>query len=342
MKKGDKTKQVGVQDIAEKLNISPSTVSRALNDHPKISKVTKEKVLDAALKMGYNPSIPNLMAPVKSDLVALIVPDVEKAFYRKIIEGMREELLDHGLNLMVFISGKDEQCVARLQESYLKMNIQGIVYVSYSKNVSLPHLGPLRKSNIPCVLINYTREDFPYTYVIPDLFQGAYDLTTHLVESGCRSLALFAEDSDDLIDNTLTEGFLSALSGSDTDITQKDVFFFPGNNRQRIFAQLRALLQEQRFPEGLVATSPQMAFTMLDFLQENNIRVPEDVFLAVIGEDQDPFFFKPSLSRLVLPGNNLGQLAARELLKQIKDIDYRRRSIVLPVKFLIKNSTLKT
>ena len=341
MKKGDKTKSVGVLDIAEKLNISPSTVSRALNDHPKISKLTKERVLDAALKMGYNPSIPNLMVPEKSDIVAVIVPDIEKAFYRKIIEGIREELTNQELNLMVYISQKDEKAVEKLNESYVKMNIQGVIYASYSKNVSLPHLNQLHKNNIPCVLINYTQEDFPFTYVIPDIFQGAYDLTTHLVESGCHSLALFVEDPNDLIDSTITEGFQSALSGDDTKITQKDIFFIPSDNRLQIIGKLKGMLKEHRLPEGLVASSPEIAFIILDFLIENNVRVPEDVFLAVIGEDQDPYFFKPSLSRLDLPGNNLGQIAARELLKQIKDIDYRHRTVVLPVKFIIKNSTLR-
>jgi DNA-binding LacI/PurR family transcriptional regulator len=90
-----------------------------------------------------------------------------------------------------------------------------------------------------------------------------------------------------------------------------------------------------------VASSPEIAFIILDFLNENKVRVPEDVFFAVIGEDKDPCILKPSLSRLALPGNNLGQIAARELLKQIKDIDYRQRTVVLPVKFIIKNSTLR-
>lgn len=341
MKKGDKTKSVGVLDIAEKLNISPSTVSRALNDHPKISKVTKEKVLDTALKMGYNPSVPNLMVPEKSDIIALIVPDIERVFYRGIIEGIREGLGDDDLSLMVFISQKDEKAVEKLHDNFLKMNIRGAIYVSYSKNVSLPNIDHLHKNNIPCVLINYTQDDFPFTYVIPDVFQGAYDLTTHLVESGCHSLALFAEDPNDLIESTITEGFQSALSGDGIEITQKDVFFIPGDNRQQITDRLKTMLDEHRLPEGLIASSPEIAFVIADFLSENNIRIPEDIFLAVVGDDQDPFFFKPSLSRLVLPGNNLGHIATRELLKQIKDINYRQRTIVLPVKFVIKNSTLR-
>ncbi|MBE0651129.1 MAG: LacI family DNA-binding transcriptional regulator [Bacteroidales bacterium] len=341
MKKGDKTKSVGVLDIAEKLNISPSTVSRALNDHPKISKQTKEKVLDAALKMGYNPTIPNLMVPEKSDIVALIVPDVEKAFYRKIIEGIREELESNGLSLMVFISQKNEITVEKLYDNFLKMNIRGIIYVSYSKNVSLPHLNRLSKNNIPCVIINYTQEDFPYTYVIPDIFQGAYDLTTHLVESGCRSLALFAGSPNDLIDNTVLDGFQNALVGQDNDTVKKNVFFIPGNDRPGIFNQLKALLDGNSLPEGIVATSPEIAFIILNFLTENNVRVPEDVFLAVIGEEQDPFFFKPSLSRLVLPGKILGQMAVQELMKQLTDINYEKHTIVHPVKFIIKNSTLR-
>lgn len=341
MKKGDKTKSVGVLDIAKKLNISPSTVSRALNDHPKISKLTKEKVLDAALKMGYNPSIPNLMIPEKSDIVAVVVPDIEKAFYRKIIEGIREELASQELNLMVYISQKDEKAVEKLNESYVKMNIQGVIYTSYNKSVTLQHLNHLHKNNIPCVLINYTQEDFPFTYVIPDIFQGAYDLTTHLIESGCHSLALFVEDPNDLIDSTIADGFKNALLGEEIEIKQKDVFFIRGTNRNRITGKLKTMIKEHHLPEGLVASSPEIAFIILDFLNKNKVRVPEDVFFAVIGEDEAPCILKPSLSRLALPGNDLGQIAARELLKQIKDIDYRQRTVVLPVKFIIKNSTLR-
>lgn len=342
LKKGGKTKSVGVQDIAEKLKISTSTVSRALNDHPKISQETKDKVLDAARKMGYNPSLPNLMVPDKSDIVALIVPDVETVFYRKIIEGIREELGNNNLNLMVFISQKDEKTVEKLQDNCLKMNIQGVIYVSYSKNVSLPHLNRLHDSNIPCVLINYTQEDFPFTYVIPDIFQGAYDLTTHFLESGCHSLAFFAGgDPNDIINDTITEGFQSALTGKNIETSNKNVFFIPGADRHGIFKQLKKMFNSDHLPDGLIASSPEIAFIILDFLNGNNVRVPEDVFLAVIGEDQDPYFFKPSLSRLVLPGNHLGQIAAGELLKQIKDTNHRQRTVVLPVKFIIKNSTLR-
>lgn len=341
MKKDDKTKSVGVQDIADKLKISASTVSRALNDHPKISKITKEKVLEAALKMGYNPSVPNLMIPDKNDIIGLVAPNLERTFYRRIMDGARDVLEKNGFNLIVFTTQKNPETIEKLQESCLKMNIRGIIYIVCSETNPLTVLENFHKNNMPCLLINHTQEDFPYTYVIPDIFQGVYDLTMHLIESGCRSIVLFAEDADDLIDATITDGFKSALAGQNSGSSKRNVFFIPGENRQEILDQLKIMFTDSNPPDGLIASSPEIAFIILNFLNENGVRVPEDVLLAVIGEDQDPFFFKPSLSRLVLSGNNLGQIASGELLKQLKDINYQQRTVVLPVKFIIKNSTLK-
>ncbi len=341
MKKGDKTKSVGVQDIAEKLNISPSTVSRALNNHPKISRATKERVLEAALKMGYNPTVPNLMAPEKNDVIALVVPDIERAFYRKIITGARNALKENDLDLIIFIAPESQKTAGKFQENCLKMNIRGIIHVARSRNNSLFSLEGFHKNNMPCVAVNYPQEGFPYSYVVPDIFQGAYDLTQHLIESGCHSFALFTEDPENFIDATITDGFYSALERHQIEAPKRNVFFISKGNRQAIIHQLKTMIKKGDLPEGLVATSPEIAFIILNFFSENGVKVPEDIFLAVIGTDQDTYFFTPPLSELVLPGNNLGQIAAGEIMKQLKDINYQPRTTILPVKFLIKNSTLK-
>jgi len=343
VEKERKKKSVGVQDIARKLNISASTVSRALNDHPKIRRETKEKVLDAAIKMGYNPAVPGLMLPDKNDIIALVVPDLNKVFYRKIIDGARDALLMNALDLIVIVTKDNEEITERLPENYLKMNLRGLIYVVSSKSNPLSALNSLYKNNIPCVFINRIQKEFPFTYVIPDVFQGAYDLTIHMIESGCRTLALFAENPDDLIDTALADGFHSALAEQGIEITKHDVFFISPDykHKQEITTQLTAMLYENSLPDGLLASSPETAHIMLNFLNENGLHVPADIFLAVVGEDQYTLLLKPSLSGLVLPGNKLGQTAANELLKQFKDIDYQKRTIIQPVKFIIKNSTLK-
>jgi len=131
----NKKEKVGVQDIADILNISASTVSRALNDHPRISRETKDKVWQVAKRLGYFSGIPEFSSPTKSDAVTILVPSFRSAFYIEVIEGVRDHFEKNGFNVFVLDTRNDDAKAAGFFKKYKNYGTSGVIHIVCNRNI---------------------------------------------------------------------------------------------------------------------------------------------------------------------------------------------------------------
>ena len=185
--------QITIKDIAKALNISASTVSRALKDHPDISRETKEAVNNLAAKLRYKPNAVALsLKNSKTNTIGVIIPEVVHFFFSSVISGIEDVAYDAGYNVMVCQSNERYAREIINAQALDSNRVEGAL-VSVSKEThDFAHLLYLEENGIPLVFFDRAPEELDVDKVIIDDCKAAYNATTHLIETGCRRIAHLA------------------------------------------------------------------------------------------------------------------------------------------------------
>ncbi|GAB3821996.1 hypothetical protein GCM10028895_25340 [Pontibacter rugosus] len=184
--------KVTIHDIAEKLNITASTVSRALNNSPRISDITKKAVLKAAKQMNYQPN--NIAAALrngKSNIIGIIVPTADRAFFASVIRGIEEVANDYNYKVIISQSYDNYDKEVQTIDALFSARVDGII-ASIGKNTEdFEHYRKAQERGFPLVLFDRTTDALEVSQVLIDDYWGAYKVVEHLIEQGCKRIAHF-------------------------------------------------------------------------------------------------------------------------------------------------------
>lgn len=204
--------KVTIHDIAEKLNITASTVSRALNDHPRISEATKKSVQKLAKSLNYQPN--NIAAALrngKTNIIGIIVPTADRAFFASVIRGIEE--IANKLNYRVIISQSNDNYEKEVQtiDALLSARVDGII-ASIGKNTeNFDHYKRMQEKSIPLVLFDRTTDELEVSQVMIDDYLGAYKVVEHLIQQGARRIAHFTSPKKVSVFKERLRGYVDAL-----------------------------------------------------------------------------------------------------------------------------------
>ena len=205
-------KKTTIHDIAQKLNITASTVSRALNGNPRISQQTRDVVLKMAQDMKYEPNqIASALRSGKTQLIGMLVPTINRAFFSAIIQGVEEVANKANYRVIVSQSNDDFESEVSALKAFLNIRVDGII-ASIAKNTpKFNHFEQVLQRNIPLVLFDRTTEAVATDQVVLNDFEGSYLATKHLIEQGCTRIAHFTSTQSTNIFKGRYEGYLKAL-----------------------------------------------------------------------------------------------------------------------------------
>ncbi|MGB5820375.1 MAG: LacI family DNA-binding transcriptional regulator [Saonia sp.] len=337
-------KKATIHDIAERLSITASTVSRALNGNPRISNNTREAVLKVAQDLNYRPNhIASALRSGKSQLIGIVVPTINRSFFSSIIRGVEE--VANSLDYRVVVSQSNEipQAEADTVRAFLNARVDGII-ASIGKNTdNFEHYEDLIKRGIPLVLFDRTTSELPTSQVVIDDYLGAYKVTEHLIEQGCRRIAHFTTKRRINIYKDRYRGYVDALKNHGLPLDESlicvgDMQLEDGRNHTQ------NLLREKIDFDAIFSTSDYAAMGAMQVLKENGLKIPEDVALA--GFSNEPFtsFTDPPLTTVRQFPVEMGQTAARlffDILKAEKRKMIPQKTVLQP-ELLIRASSLKT
>lgn len=336
-------KKSTIHDIAKKLNITASTVSRALNDHPRISEATKKAVQKAALKLNYQPN--NIAAALRngrSNIIGLIVPTIDRSFFATIVRGIEEVANASRYNVMICQSYDNyEKEVANVQ-TLLNARVDGIIISHAKETKDFEHLRKVREKGIPVIMIDRTNDKLEASQVVVDDFLAAFNATEHLIEQGCRRIAHFTSILKINIYKERLRGYKEALLNhgiayDDALLIESNLQLEDGRNGM---LQLLSLPQP---PDGVFSASAYGIMGALQILNEKGIKVPQEI--ALIGFTNESFtsFSQPALSTVDQHGLRMGNAAAEIFLEEIADEDKKfiPQKIVLKPELIIRESSLR-
>jgi len=337
-------KQATIQDIARTLNTTASTVSRALNDHPKISRATKELVWNTAKKLNYNPNtIASSLRRGKANTVGLIVPRINRHFFSNVITGVESVLNPAGYNLIMCQSEEKLSKEIENIKTLMASRVDGIIISLSLETNHIKHLQKVVANNIPLVMFDRTDDQLEVNRVENDDISGSYDLTRHLLDQGYRSIMWMGGPRNMNIYRNRYQGYLRAIleAGMQAD-EQEYLETMPVLTEAYHFIHQLAN-SKKRMPGAIFAASDYMAVGAIKALQELGYSVPGDI--AVAGYSNEPFaeLISPGLTTVEQFSEEIGRSAARLLLDEIESLSdpYIPRKTVIQPKLIIRESTIK-
>lgn len=314
MKKGH---QVTMKEIAKKLGVSVSTVSRALKDSPELHEETKRKIVETAKEMNYQP---NLLAQSlrisRTKTLGVIVPEITSHFFASCISGIQDFANKRGYNVMICQSNESiDQEIANIK-TLVASQVDALM-ISLSRETNhYEHLFELYNREIPFVLFDRVQEDIPVSKVTFNDAGGAYQVTNHLLESGCRSIVYISGPEDLYISKKRKEGYLKALKEFGikenpnfikvTDLTEADNI--------RIAKEIASM---DPLPDGVFCMIDPVAVDVLTYWKSIGLKVPEQIALAGFTNNPTSAVVEPPLTTVSQPGYEMGKLAVSHLLDQL-------------------------
>ena len=311
--------QITIKDIAAELGISPSTVSRALKDHPDISEATKKAVKELAEKWDYQPnSIALSLRSQKSNIIGVIVPQLVHHFFSTIISGIEDVAYNAGYNVMICQSNeKYEREVADIN-ALVSSRAEGLL-VSFSKETeNFDHLTKLQRKGIPLVFFDRISEDMDTHSVIVDDFGGSYKATEHLIEIGCKRIAHLAGPDKLLISQNRMDGYQEALIKHKIPFETALVEICDGGPEEGVIA-MNKLLDLPNPPDGVFANNDLVAIGAMHAIKARGLRIPEDIAVVGYSDWLVASVMEPSLTSVRQPGYEMGKVATEILINQINN-----------------------
>jgi len=338
--KDKKKTTVTVHDIAQAIDISASTVSRALNNHPKISQKTKEKVWSAAKQLGYQPNIPAYMNRDSSKTICFMVPEINNAFYLDTIERVQEYVLKKGYNFYLAYTNNSLDIEKTYVQSIINLNVEGVIVALFDKSADISHLNSFLAHKIPTVFINKTDQIVSATQIILDIAHGTYKATKHLLSMGCKNIHLFTGNRQNPLYSDMVDGFRSAISDAGGEYSDHQVF--SESLAQRIVNDhLSELLNQSKLPDGIITPNTQMGTQIISWLNNNKLQVPQDVLLVSFESNNNNLCSMAAISAVQFSGSKTGKTAAKRLFEQIEKKRIKKETIIIPGKFIIKGSSMR-
>ncbi|MBQ8387621.1 MAG: LacI family DNA-binding transcriptional regulator [Clostridia bacterium] len=331
--------KITLQDIARETGYSVNTVSHALSGKTDISESTRQKIKEAADRLGYVGNYAaSSMRTGKSMTVAIIVPDIKNPFFSVVVHEMEQYFFGRGYTVTVF--GTDES--AELEREAIKAcrlrNMDGIIICPTQK--SRTNISMLRELGVPYLLVSRHFDSFEDPFVGTDDLKGGYMATRHLIELGHRRIAFFNADQRISCSRDRAQGYRSALADADVEYDPSLIFYLSTTTQINSFAAVEQFFTDHPDCTAVVAFNDIIAFQVINFLHRSGRRVPEDI--SVIGFDNicDDFIFPLPLTSVSTSKKAMSRWAARMLCDMMRG-EAGQHHAVLNSQLLVRETTAK-
>lgn len=317
MKKGH---QITMKEIAKKLGVSVSTISRALKDSPELHPETKRKIVEMAKEMNYQP---NLLAQSlrisRSKTLGVIVPEITSHFFASCISGIQDAANKRGYNVMICQSNESlEQEKANIR-TLVSSQVDGLLISLSRETNQYEHLYELYDREINFVLFDRVHEDIPVSKVTFNDVGGAYQVVKHLLEGGNRRIVYVSGPEDLYISKKRKEGYLDALKEfgvhQDNSLIKITDLTTEGNIKVA-----KDIVEMRPRPDAVFCMIDPVAVDVLTQWKSMGIKIPEDMALAGFTNNPTSAVVEPPLTTVSQPGYEMGKLAVSHLLDQLDGI----------------------
>ena len=339
----DKKKRYTIQDIAKELNTTASTVSRALQDNPRISEKMRKAVKELADRLDYHPDFRALSLKMGSGrTIGVMVPHIDRYFFSTVLRGIDEVATVMKYSVLICQSFESAEKEELLIKSLLSGKVDGMLVSVAASTRKASHFELFGKRGIPLVFFDRVWMPMNVSKVVIDDYAGAVTSVRHLVEGGCRKIAHFAGPQHINVYKNRTSGYLDTLKEYGFTIEGSLIFQNTITRETGCKAMSEIVAMDNR-PDAIFSSGDYSTLGAIICARENGIKIPEDI--AITGFANEPFgaIIDPSLTSVDQHGVEMGRQAASLLIEAMESkIDpFIPRTIVLNPELMIRDSSLR-
>ncbi|WP_345951646.1 LacI family DNA-binding transcriptional regulator [Mucilaginibacter sp. PAMB04274] len=337
-------KEVTIYDIAKKLNISAATVSRGLMDHPSVNINTKQRVLEAAQSMGYRSNhLASNLRKKKSNIVGIIVGNLNSSFMSNVISGVEKVLSDAGYNLIISQSLDNIAKEVNIAQAMYNNRVDGLLVSLAYDTENADHFESFVKRGIPLVYFDRVWPHPQCPGIEIDNVKAAYEITEHLINQGCKRIAHVTAYKLSAVAADRFKGFKQALD--DHNITfDEDLVLLTQLTLQAGREAAHTILAMPERPDGVFVTNDACAVACMQELKRHGIRIPEDIAFAGFNNDTEASIIEPNLTTVNYKGYDMGEVAAKILVNRLHNNKHHVAAdnrLIQKSELIIRDSSLK-
>ena len=338
--------KITIKRIAKDLGVSVSTVSKALSDSPEISGPTKIRIQEYAKLQNYRPnSMAKNLKNQRTNTIGVIIPNILNPFFAKVFSGIEQTANRLGYNVITYISNeslsKEQLALNLLSNGTVDGFIVSIAEETQSSNV-YSHFTDLLKEGTPIVMFDRVTREVQCDKVVVDDFESAVFATEHLIQTGCKKIALFSAIDNLSVGKLRVEGYYAALKKHGIEVHEELILQY--QNEEDIDLPMQLLFEKTKF-DAVFAVDEHASVMAMKIALNKGMKIPED--LSVIGFADGVWSRRltPSLSTVSQHGPQIGSVAAQMLIERIeaKEVDGPKnyKTEVIKTELRYRDSTRK-
>ncbi|MCX2476869.1 LacI family DNA-binding transcriptional regulator [Pedobacter sp. MC2016-05] len=305
--------EVNIKRLAQELNLSIATVSKALNDSYEISLKTKTRVLTLAKELNYtpNPAASNLRSN-KTKTIAVIIPNIANNFFSLAIKGIEEIARQYGYHVLIYQTHEDIEMEMLFTNSLLNGRVDGILTSVSSNEYNNDYYRDLVKK-IPLVFFDRVYESLDAFKITTDDYQISFNATEHLIECGCTQISYLYGLEKLPAGRTRFAGYKDALAAHGISIDENLILHYQPEENENV-ANIINLFQSHK-PDAIFSSIEEFAIPAYLACRELKLKIPDDVKIISFSNLSSAKLLNPSLTTITQPAFEIGIEAAKCLFK---------------------------
>lgn len=334
---------ITMKDIARAMGVSIATVSRALKDDSRISKVKREEIQAYAKEHNFAPNViaeslrTSRTKPTK--IIGVIIPEYTHYYFSSILSGIDMEASSKGYSLMVAQSGEEYENEVRICQKFYENKVCGVIVSQAKDTKEYTHFEKLISAGIPLIFYDRICTGVNASRVVVDDYQGAFNAIKYLIDTGCRHIAFFGSPQNLEISKNRYNGFRDAMLQGKLQIEPQ--FVKVCDNRDDAEQVAREILEEEVVPDAFFAVNDETAIGILTTAKHMGYRVPQDISICGFTNSNQSTACDPPLTTVEQRGVEIGRQAANILIGKVEGL-YQKESIekrIVKTRLITRQST---
>ncbi|MEL7223079.1 MAG: LacI family DNA-binding transcriptional regulator [Bacteroidota bacterium] len=338
-----KSGQVTIKDIAKELNISVSTVSRALADNPLVKPATKRAVTELAAKLNYQPNFTALsLRNNTTRTLGVILPQVVHEFFATVLRGIEDVAYSNGYSVIICNTHESYEREVIDAKALVNGRVDGILACVSKETEDYEHFHEFKKRNIPLVFFDCVVDGIETDKVIIDDCDAASSAVKHLIETGRKRIAYIGAPEGLLISKNRFKGYREALQSAGIDFDETLTIHMAAGDYEDGEESIEQLSKRGVAFDAVFAATDMLALGALKSLKKGGYAIPSDISVCGFSNWKISEIYEPSLTTVHQPGYDMGQSAAEMLFAQIShkgDEPYKSNTKVLKTSLIVRESS---
>jgi LacI family transcriptional regulator len=336
-------KEITIYDIAKELNLSPATISRGLKDNHNVNKATKKRIRDKAEELGYrHNSFASNLRKQKTHTIGVMVHELNSNFVTSVLTGIEKVLTIAGYDIIIAHAGESSVKENANALNLFHKRVDGLIASLSFDTTDLNHFNPYIEKGIPVIFFDRVEDLKHTTKVFIDNYRAGYKATKHLIDQGCKKIAMITANLKRNVYADRNKGYHDALFDNNIQF-ESDWLIINNLSEQAAIDSAHRIMKMKPMPDGVFCTGDFSASVCIRTLKEYGIRIPDDIAFVGFNNDVIGKIVEPNLTTINYPGIEMGEMAARNLIHKLTGVTDRlgTDSIVISSELIIRQSSLK-